>query len=121
MQNRQLPRVRPADVARMWPSRRAGAPPRSPRRPVPVRSGGGRVPAERMESALLRAPSDPLTLAAPWTGLHASARSTGLYVEIPVAGGQVQDLAVSANDLTVSELISIVASGLSVVGSSDNP
>jgi hypothetical protein len=41
-----------------------------------------------------------------------------LYVQIPIAGGQVQDLVVSANGLSESELISVVANGLMVAASS---
>lgn len=39
---------------------------------------------------------------------------TMLYVEIPLAGGQAQDLVVGASGLTQSQLASLVANGLSV-------
>jgi hypothetical protein len=45
-------------------------------------------------------------------------QQASLYVEIPVAGGQDRDLAVSANNLSENALVSLVANGLSVAGSS---
>lgn len=49
---------------------------------------------------------------------NVATQQAGLYVEIPVAGGQTQDLAVTANNLSESALVSLVANGLSVGGSS---
>ncbi len=41
-------------------------------------------------------------------------QQAALYVQIPVAGGQDQDLVVSANNLSESALVALVANGLSV-------
>ena len=46
-----------------------------------------------------------------------ASQEAALYVEIPLAGGQTQDLAVSSYGLSESALISLVADGLSVAGS----
>src|ERR1039458_460163 len=51
---------------------------------------------------------------------NVATQQAALYVEIPVAGGQFRDLAVSANNLSESALVSLVANGLSVRGSSSN-
>jgi hypothetical protein len=48
-------------------------------------------------------------------------QQAGLYVQIPVAGGQDQDLVVSSNNLSESALVALVATGLSVAGSSSTP
>jgi hypothetical protein len=47
-----------------------------------------------------------------------ASQQASLYVEIPIGGGQTQDLVVSANSLSESALVSLVADGLSVAGSS---
>lgn len=53
-----------------------------------------------------------------WTAVAKPSDATGqgvaLFVEIPVGGGQTQDLVVSGYGLSESALISIVANGLSV-------
>jgi hypothetical protein len=57
-----------------------------------------------------------------WTSVaepsNVSSQQVALYVEIPLAGGQDQDLVVGANNLSESALVSIVANGLTVSGSS---
>jgi hypothetical protein len=45
-------------------------------------------------------------------------QQAGLYVKIPLSGGQDQDLVVSSNNLSESALVALVANGLSVAGSS---
>ena len=59
-----------------------------------------------------------------WTAVYkptgANSQEAALYVEIPLAGGQMQDLGVSSFGLTESALISLVANGLSVVGATTN-
>jgi len=49
-------------------------------------------------------------------GGSAVAETTTLYVEVPVAGGQIQDLVVSAAGLSPTALVTLVAKGLSVGG-----
>lgn len=49
---------------------------------------------------------------------NVATQQAGLYVEIPLADGQDQDLVVSSNDLSESALVALVATGLSVDGSS---
>ena len=49
-------------------------------------------------------------------GGSAVAETTTLYVEVPVAGGQIQDLVVSADGLSPTALVTLVAKGLSVGG-----
>jgi hypothetical protein len=41
-----------------------------------------------------------------------ASEQAGLYVQIPLADGQAQDLVVSANDLSTSQLVALVGSGL---------
>lgn len=57
-----------------------------------------------------------------WTSFEkpsdVASQQASLYVEIPIGGGQTRDLVVSANNLSESALISLVANGLSVAGSS---
>lgn len=45
-------------------------------------------------------------------------QQAALYVQIPLTSGQDRDLVVSANNLSASALVSLVANGLSVTGSS---
>jgi hypothetical protein len=45
-------------------------------------------------------------------------QESALYVEIPVGGGQEQDLAVSSYNLSEGALVSLVANGLSIAGPS---
>jgi hypothetical protein len=52
---------------------------------------------------------------------NVATQQAGLYVEIPLAGGQDQDLVVSSNNLSEGALVALVANGLSVVGSSSTP
>jgi hypothetical protein len=49
---------------------------------------------------------------------NVATQQAGLYVEIPLAGGQDRDLVVSSNNLSESALVALVATGLSVAGSS---
>jgi hypothetical protein len=57
-----------------------------------------------------------------WTAVAkpsgATSQQAALYVELPVAGGQMQDLAVSSYGLSEPALISLVADGLTTAGSS---
>ncbi len=49
-----------------------------------------------------------------------TSQQASLYVEIPLAGDQTQDLVLSSYGLSMSELISLVAKGLSVAGTASN-
>lgn len=56
-----------------------------------------------------------------WTGYDkpsdAPVTNAALYVQIPLSGGQAQDLAGSGYGLSVAALVTLVAEGISVSGS----
>lgn len=51
---------------------------------------------------------------------NVASQEAWLYVEIPLAGGRTQDLVISAYNLSVGALVSIVADGLTVAGVSSS-
>lgn len=67
-------------------------------------------------SVATRAPADGAVVLKPEGPRQALGRETMLFVELPLPGGQAQDLVVGSSGLSRSELVSLVSNGLSVAG-----
>ena len=81
--------------------------PEAPAAVHPVQVGRYRGLISHVSAEIFPEPGEPSRLGPGW---H---RATNLYVPLPAGGGQMRDLVVGAQGLPDSELINIVASGLS--------